>query len=300
MKTARELQSEFGIDGTVSISEIAPGYPAIQVNNRYATANIALHGAHVMAYQPRGQEEVLWLSRDAIYRPGKAIRGGIPICWPWFGPHQNASLPAHGFVRNCFWRLDEIRELEDHSTRVILSTGDSEQSLSLWPFAFTLRLTIIIGPSLDLSLRMHNSSELACTITSALHAYFAIGDIARTELHGFEGLGYLDQLDANSRHIQVGAIRFVGELDRIYEGAIATAIIRDGGRARDIEISKSGSRSSVVWNPWIAKSGSMDDFESGGYRHMVCIEASNAGEDAILLPPDGRHTLGMSIAVNNR
>jgi glucose-6-phosphate 1-epimerase len=152
VNSALQLQRKFGITNIVSLTQKAPAYPVIEVDNEYARASIALHGAHVMEFQPKGDDPVLWLSRDAVYSEGKAIRGGIPICWPWFGGHPNGGLPAHGFVRNRFWQLVLSEQLDNGSTRLIMSICDDDASRSMWDCRFRVRLTIVVGSELSLSL----------------------------------------------------------------------------------------------------------------------------------------------------
>jgi glucose-6-phosphate 1-epimerase len=297
VNNALQLQRKFGIKNIVSIAEKAPAYPVIEVENEYARASIALHGAHVMEFQPRGEGPVLWLSRDAVYSEGKAIRGGIPICWPWFGGHPDGELPAHGFVRNRFWQLESSEQLENGSTRLIMSTCDDDRSRSMWDYRFRLRLTVVVGNELSLALEMENLGSSVFTVTAALHSYFSVADVSEVDVLGLEGVEYIDQLLGDKHLIQTGPVRFDGELDRIYYPARADEILRDYQLSRDILLKKTGSRSTVVWNPWVTKADTMADFEQGGYRNMVCVETGNAGGDIVQLAPNVPHVLGMTISV---
>jgi glucose-6-phosphate 1-epimerase len=297
VNSALQLQRKFGITNNVSLTQKAPAYPVIEVDNEYARASIALHGAHVMEFQPKGEDPVLWLSRDAVYSEGKAIRGGIPICWPWFGGHPDGELPAHGFVRNRFWQLESSEQLENGSTRLIMSTSDDDTSRSMWDYRFRLRLTVVVGNELSLALEMENLGSSSFTVTAALHSYFCVADVSEVDVLGLEGVKYIDQLLGNKQLIQTGPVRFDGELDRIYYPARADEILRDYQLNRDILLKKTGSRSTVVWNPWVTKADSMADFEQGGYRNMVCVETGNAADDAVQLVPKEPHVLGMVISV---
>ena len=297
MNSALQLQRKFGITDIVSVTQKAPDYPVIEIVNEYARASIALHGAHVMEFQPRGEDPVLWLSRDAIYSEGKSIRGGIPICWPWFGGHPDGELPAHGFVRNRFWQLESSEQLENGSTRLVMSIGDDDTSRSMWDYRFRLRLTIVVGNKLSLSLEMENLGSSSFTVTAALHSYFSVADVSKVDVLGLEGVEYIDQLLGNKQLIQTGPVRFDGELDRIYYPARADEILRDYQLKRDILLKKTGSRSTIVWNPWVTKADSMDDFEKGGYRNMVCMETGNAAGDIVQLVPHETHVLGVVISV---
>jgi glucose-6-phosphate 1-epimerase len=297
VNNALELQQNFGIANMVTVSEKAPGYPVIEVDNKYAKASIALHGAHVMAFQPKGEEPVLWLSRDAVYAEGKAIRGGIPICWPWFGGHPDGRLQAHGFVRNRFWQMESVEQLDNGFTRLVMSTGDDDISWALWDYPFRLGLTVVVGNELSIVLEMQNLGSSACTITAALHSYFNVADVSKIDILGLEGIKYIDQLRNDQRLIQNGPISFDGELDRIYCPTSADELLHDTRLKRKICLRKTGSRSTILWNPWIRKADSMGDFEKGGYRHMVCMETGNAADDIIELAPNISHSLGVVISV---
>lgn len=296
VKTA-ELAQRFAIDKKVRIVDASPHYPLIEIDNAHATASIALHGAQVLSYQPHGQAPVLWVSKDAVYAEGKSVRGGVPICWPWFGAHPDAHRAPHGFVRNGFWQLRSIVQLADDSTEIVLSLEDDERSRSLWPVQFALELRVLVAQSLSLSLSMTNRSEMPQTITAALHSYFYVGDIASTAVLGLEQVDYLDALQDFRRFTQVGEIRFDAELDRVYEQCDADEWIEDRALSRKICLKKTNSGSTVVWNPWINKSAKMDDFEEEGYRRMVCVETGNIASDAVDLAPGGSHTLGVEISI---
>jgi glucose-6-phosphate 1-epimerase len=292
-----QLQRKFGIKNSVSITEKAPAYPVINIINEHATASIALHGAHVMAFQPKGHKPVLWLSDDAIYWEGKAIRGGIPICWPWFGEHPDEKLPAHGFARTRFWQLESTEQLNDGATRVVMSTCDDAISRSMWNYPFRLRLTVIVANALSLTLEMENLGASSFTATGALHSYFSVADVSKVGVLGLEGVEYIDSLLGKEQLTQTGPIRFDGELDRIYYPTRSNEILRDYQLNRDILLTKTGSRSTIVWNPWVAKADSMADFELGGYRNMVCVETANAAGDIVHLAPNEAHVLGVTITI---
>ncbi|MCF7817999.1 MAG: D-hexose-6-phosphate mutarotase [Kiritimatiellales bacterium] len=298
MKSAAELQAQFGIDGVVSISDRTPNYPVIEINNAHAKASIALHGGHVMTFQPHGQDPVLWVSDTAYYQEGKSIRGGIPVCWPWFGKHpSNPDLPAHGFVRYHFWELDAVEHDQNNATCVKLSIRDDEETRKKWPHAFELELTVVVAADLSVSLKMTNRCPEPKTFTSAMHTYLQVGDISEIEIAGLENTDYLDHLNANKLESQQGRIRFDGEVDRIYKDTAADIVVHDPKLNRKIRTQKTGSHTAVVWNPWIAKSATMADFDVGGYRRMVCVETTNAVTDEVLLDAGASHCLGTIILV---
>lgn len=294
---ATDLDRQFAIDSTVRVFDAAASYPIIEVTNAHSTASIALHGGQVLAFQPRGQDPVLWLSKDAIYREGKSVRGGIPVCWPWFGVHPDPALPAHGFVRNRFWQLTSTAQLDDGGTEVVLFTEDDEQSHALWPYSFQLQLRVRIGTTLSLALTMINTSTERVQITTALHSYFDVADIGKTTVAGLDSVEYIDTLQNHRRIRQHGLIRFDAELDRIYQQTQGIERVQDALRQRTIRLQKQRSESTVVWNPWIDKSARMTDFEKEGHRRMLCVETAKVGADLISLEAGESYTFGVDMSL---
>ena len=277
-------------------TELLPGYPIFQVQHPAVTARIALHGAHLMEWTPVGQAAALYLSPQAVYEPGKAIRGGVPVCWPWFGPNTgDPSLPMHGFVRNRFWKPGDFSETETGVRLQFLLTDDAE-TRRLWPHAFQLELVMELGASLHMALKMTNSGEVPFTITGALHTYLWIGDIHQATVTGLDGISYLDTVGTPSQQVQAGDIDFDREVDRIYTTSHSITIV-DAGLARNITISGSGSGSAVVWNPWIEKSKILADLPDGDYHRFICVETTNARWDSITLAAGESHVLATEIKI---
>jgi len=298
MSLVEELNEEFQLPGVARVVDLSNGYPVIEIDNQYASAAIALHGGQVMRWQPHGQAPVIWLSDKAVYREGKAIRGGVPVCWPWFGPNPiDKGLPAHGFARNLFWRLASIDQLDEGVTEVRLVLVDNDKSQMLWPFAFELELVIEVGEELSVDLYMTNCCDEPCVYTAALHSYLHVGDIRQVEVSGLEQVEYVDKLQGGHVFTQPDAIRFDGELDRIYQMVWADTLVHDPVLERTLRVAKEGSASTVVWNPWLNKSAGMGDFEEEGYLRMLCIEAANCGADIVHLGPGDLHILGTSISI---
>lgn len=272
--------------------------PVARVANRHATASVALHGAHVMAFQPRDQQPVLWVSAKSAFRPGKAIRGGIPVCWPWFADHPTDSTkPAHGFVRAARWSVVGTEVVDDDATRVRLRLADDDATRALWPHRFALELAVTVGRSLDVALAIRNPGDAPFTSGGALHSYFTVGDVTRIAIHGLDGRTYVDKVDRLARKVQQGAVRIDAETDRVYLDTTADCVIDDPGLRRRITVAKAGSRSTVVWNPWRAKAASMADFGDDEYPGMVCVETANAGDDVVSVPAGGQHVLRTTIRV---
>jgi D-hexose-6-phosphate mutarotase len=272
--------------------------PVARVANRHATASIALHGAHVTAFQPRGQQPVLWVSAKSAFRPAKAIRGGIPICWPWFADHPtDPTKPAHGFVRTARWTVAGTEAAADGATRIRLALADDETTRALWPHRFELELAVTVGRSLDVTLAIRNTGDAAFTSGGALHSYFTVGDVTQVAIRGLDGRTYVDKVDRLARKVQHGVVRIAGETDRVYLDTTAECVIDDPVLRRRITVAKAGSRSTVVWNPWRAKAASMADFGDDEYPGMVCVETANAGDDVVAVPAGGRHVLRTTIGV---
>jgi D-hexose-6-phosphate mutarotase len=291
-----ELNDKFGIGGTLVFDEGSGGLPRAVIKNALSSAEIYLHGAHVTAFCPRGGKPVLWKSDIADFQPEKAIRGGIPVVWPWFGPHPlDKSLPQHGFARVSSWTVFETRVLPDGGTEIGLLLQDDEKTRALWPHPFRLELRAVVGADLRVELRARNTGTEPIEIGGALHSYFLVGDIGGISIDGLDGRYYMDQLDDHNIKTTSGTVSISGEVDRIYVDTDDQCVIDDPSMDRWIRVAKTGSRTTVVWNPWIKKSQRMADFPDEGYRSMVCIEAANATGDIHRIPPDGEHTLSQTI-----
>ncbi len=241
---------------------------------------------------------MLWLSRSSYFTPGNAIRGGIPVCWPWFGDHPtDTDKPAHGFVRTAVWSVSETETLADKSTRLKLSIIDNEETMKLWPHRFRLELDCTVSDVLTTKLIATNTGSEAVTCGGALHSYFNISAVSNILIKGLEGCAYKDKVDQFRRKVQEGPVSVRSETDRIYLDTKADCIIEDRGMQRRIRISKNGSRTTVVWNPWIDKARNMKDFGDNEYNGMVCVETANADTDVISLAPGHTHILESVIRV---
>lgn len=273
--------------------------PIAEVANRHATAAVALQGAHVMAFRPRGQGPVLWVSAESAFRPGKAIRGGIPVCWPWFADHPtDRRKPAHGFVRAAPWHVVATERGDDDATRIRFGLADDDTTYALWPHRFRLELVVTVGAALVVELVIRNTGDAAFTSGGALHSYFTVGNVEDVRIHGLDGCTYIDKVDHLARKVQDGAVRIGAETDRVYLDTTAECVIEDPALRRRIRVAKAGSRSTVVWNPWIEKAASMTDFGDDEYTGMVCVETANAADDVVSVPPAGTHALRTEISVD--
>lgn len=282
---------KFGIEKKIVFEKPIKDYPAfVTLYSKQSRCKIALHGAHVLSFIPNGSDDLLWLSSSAIYQNDKAIRGGIPLCLPWFG---RVATPSHGFARISEWKVVESGVDVEERAHITLRLESDD-----WEYKFSAQLRIEVSEVLKLELTMKNIDEKPFTFTEALHSYFNISDVKNVSLTGLEGRNYIDSLDGDKEKIQHGAIKIDAEVDRIYRATEDTCIIYDKGFNRKISISKENSKSTVVWNPWIDKSASMVDFEEGGYRQMLCVESANIGKEEIVLQSGESHTMRCIIREN--
>lgn len=289
--------SHFSISGSVAIIEGAGGIPVIRIATPLARAEISLQGAHVTSFQPAGHSDLLWMSALSQFSAGKPIRGGIPICWPWFGPHATEkTLPGHGFVRLRIWELKELTLLSDG--RILVRLTDEGSLQAGFDHAWKVEACILVGTTLEVELATTNPGQEPFTISEALHTYFSVGDAKQVTIHGLTDASYIDKMDGSARKIQdPDPIRFTAETDAVYQSR-NTITLSDPVLGRKITISKRGSASTVVWNPWIAKSKAMPDFGDSEWTGMTCIEAANCLDDTITLPPGStsRIATGLSVA----
>lgn len=293
------LNSRWARPGRVAIKDSPLGGPVIELSAPGGRALIALQGAQVLSWVPAGRAEALWLSPVARLGTGKAVRGGIPVCWPWFGPHPtDAARPAHGVARTAMWAV-AAAEVSERASRVVLvlDTGDVGEAALGYDAHVTLAVTLDDG--LDLALTTTACGAAPLTLTEALHTYFAVDEIARVSVTGLEGHDYIDSLDRGVEKPQRGRIVFDRETDRIYLGPTPEIVVDDRGMGRHIAIRPRGSRSTVVWNPWIDKARRLGDMGEGGWRRMVCVETANAGPDRIELQPGSMHVLGANLAMHD-
>lgn len=286
-----ELSDRFPIAG-LRFEQGRGGLTKAVVQTPTASGELYLHGAHVTSWQPEGQQPVLWMSRSSNFEAGKPIRGGVPICFPWFGPHPtDSSAPAHGYARITEWELVDAKTTDDDAVGLTLQTV-------LGPFS------LMFSVSFGGDLRMTLQTELAASATAAqsfevaLHTYFSVGDVQLISISGLENVPYVDKVNGPIEKAASGEmIRFFGETDRVYSGTDGECLLADAVRKRLIRVRKSGSRSTVVWNPWINKSARMPDFGDHEWPEMVCIETANVGSDAIQLAPGALHSTAVVVEV---
>jgi D-hexose-6-phosphate mutarotase len=287
------------LPSTVALETGEGGLPRLAIVNPLARAEIYLHGAHVTAWQPAGHPPVLWMSGQSLWNAAKPIRGGVPICFPWFGPHaSDAAAPSHGFARLRDWTLVEARDGELGETHLAFELTPEASRPAAWPHAFAATYRVSVGRSLILSLEVHNPGPEPFTFEEALHTYFAVQDVRAVEIRGLENAEYLDKVGGTTTRNQgPDPIQVTAETDRVYLNSQAMCTIHDPGLDRWIEVRKSGSEATVVWNPWVAKARAMPDFGDDEWPEMVCVETGNVNVHAVTLAPGGRHVMNAMIDV---
>ena len=298
--TFEDLHTEHALPDQLAFFAGPGELPFIQVRNAHAEAVVSLYGGQVLSYRPWGASaDVLFVSERAHYQAGKAIKGGVPVCWPWFGADPlGQGRPAHGFVRNRLWSIWGTATTPAGETQITLGLADTPETLAIWPHTFQLTLAITVGATLRLALTTRNTGEAPFHITQALHSYFAVGDIARTAVTGLDGCRYIDKAAGAGGAVkqQAGAITISAEVDRIYTGVPAGLAMEDGALRRTVRLTSEGSHTAVVWNPWVAIAAAMADLKDDGYQRFVCVETANAADEVITVPPGGEYRLVAQIA----
>lgn len=278
-----------------------------RVRTPFSEALVARQGGHLMQFQHHGQQPLVWLSETAALERGQAIRGGVPVCWPWFGDLARSPLvvqrmyvgseaPFHGMVRAIDWQmLPPVIE----PNRVQLSFQLTlPQGLPNWPHPCELRLRQTIGKHFEMALQTRNLGVAPLALTQALHTYFAVSDSREVRLGGFDGCSYLDAMDDWQEKTQDGDIRFTEETDRVYLGVGPHLTIDDPGWQRRIHLHTRQSHSAIVWNPWIEKAAGLANFPDDAWQDMLCIETARMGEaDVLVIAPGAVHEMSVEIRV---
>ncbi len=291
-------------DGIVPVTA-EHGLAAVEVSVAQATGRIYTQGAHVAAWTPTGADPVLWMSATSMYAVGSPLRGGIPICAPWFGPGRTGdAAPAHGFFRLVPWRPVAADVTDGAAVLTYELTGADAAGApgsDTFPDDFTATYRVRMGTSLTLELTVTaGGSDL--DLEEALHTYLAVSDVRAIRITGLDGTTYLDKVTGQAGVPQTGAVTITAETDRVYTAAGPAAVVDPGvsgtiSTPRTITITTSGSATTVVWNPWVAKSAAMPDFGDDEWPGMVCVETANALDAAVRIAPGASHTLRATISL---
>lgn len=300
MCTLKELQNRFGHCDHISFEQTGQDIVLIHINHPVATATISLQGGQVLEWQPTSQAEpVLWSADATHWLSGRAIRAGVPICWPWFGAYPaEPTAPAHGYARLCEWEVAAISMGPLGTVDIVLSMVATHDATTRYPLRANLATRISVGEVLSISLTTTNTGEVPITITEALHAYFKVGAIDNIQIKGLEGNDYIDLMDQNIRKKQVGAVRFAGETGKVFLNTLKNCFIVDRALDRTIRIEKSGSHSTVVWNPWLETGSKMNDLGSVAWQKMICVESANALDNFVTVEPRDQHTLTVRYTID--
>jgi len=293
MQSEYELNKKFSINDQLHFVQKSSGIIVAEITSQFSRVTISTYGAQVLSYLPEGEvEDVLFLSEKAIYGQGKAIRGGIPVCWPCFSDDDSGfDLPAHGFARNQVWQVIATKLSEDGSVTISLALGHTDATMAIWPYEFSLVLEVVINDSLEIVLTTKNLSQESFTITQALHTYFNIRDIDDIEIVGLGKLQYLDKLTDFSEKPQQGHVQVAGEIDRVYLTPPPTVNLTKTGFARDIVITSAGTETLVVWNPGKEITSLLSDVDATAYKNFICIETANAVVDKVLIDAGGHYSI---------
>ncbi|MDH4584032.1 D-hexose-6-phosphate mutarotase [Pseudomonas sp. BN415] len=278
-----------------------------RVRTEDAELQVAQQGAQILGYQRDGEPPLIWLSNQAAYQKGKAVRGGVPVCWPWFGDlrrnpaevqgmHEGGPLcPAHGLVRELDWELLNI-DTDGPTVHMAFAVDSRSPLLPGWPHAAKLHLDIRLGEALQVSLSNHNLGDTPLAISQALHSYFAISDVREVEVEGLDGCPYIETLEDWQLRKQQGSLAFSSETDRIYLKTPSRMSILDRAWKRRIQLDVEGSASAVVWNPWIDKARRLSQFAEDAWQGMLCIETARVMDDILMLKPGEEQRMVLNIA----
>lgn len=279
------LNKQFGIPGIAQIVAGHGNLPKVRIRTDVAQGEIYLYGAQVTSWIPAGFGEVLFLSDRSRWEVGSPVRGGIPICFPWFsGWRSNSQAPRHGFVRTKEWQINSI-ELQNDEVTVVCSTETDAATLLYWPHKFRALLCAVFGRTLCLELTVINVGSQTMEFEEALHTYLRIGHISEMEIRGLEGSSYLDYTDSCRTKLQSGKVTIVSETDRVYYDNQNPLVVDDALLGRVLQTTKHNSKSTIVWNPWKSAGRELGDLNAHEWQHMICIESGNVlGNSVVLLP----------------
>lgn len=286
----------------IKITEDENGLQYIELDNPLATAKIALQGAHVIHWQPKSEKHpVLWLSEHARYIKGRSIRGGVPVCWPWFGAHPTDSTRCpHGFARVIPWKLIDVDSTDTGATRIVMQMEETPEAKNQLSYPYVLTMMLTIGKRLKIDLATTNKADHPFIIGEAFHTYLNISDIENIRITGLQDCIFADKVRQYERYVEHYVLKFNGEFDRVYLNHSGDCVVHDPAYNRMIRIGKSGSNATVVWTPWADKAHAMGDMGNADeWRKMVCVESANAMENSVVINPNRTHVLTAEYSVES-
>ena len=291
MVAVEELDRRFGIPGVVRICKGNGDLPRIQITGSRAEGEMYLHGAHVTSWRPAGNDEVLFLSTKSHWQEGQAIRGGIPICFPWFrAKADDPKAPAHGFVRTRSWQIESIVENKS-GVCVSMSTESDQQTRLWWPSEVHLTYRVVFGSELVLELTCTNTGKADSRFEEALHTYNRVADIANVRLQGLDTVRFLDNTDSNAEKVQRGDVTIDSATDNAFLATESDVDLIDPELRRHIRLQKTNSLTTVVWNPWREGAARLGDLSDDEWKQFLCVEASNVLTASVTLRPGEEHKM---------
>ena len=295
-----ESNQRFGIPGIVKIVPGHGGLARVEITSPSSQGEMYLHGAHVTSWKPSNEEEVLFVSSQSQWNDSRPIRGGVPVCFPWFSSKaDDANAPMHGFARTTPWQLESIIQTGDAVTVSMFIESD-DATKKWWPADFRAVHRATFGTELTLELDVVNTGKTSFRFEEAQHTYFRVGNIETVLVKGLDGVNYIDKLDNKQIKTQSDSIAITAETDRIYLNTDAAVDIEDPALHRQITIVKENSMSTVVWNPWIQKAKAMPDFGDSEWPQMICIETCNVGDSVVELTPGQHHQMRSIVQISKR
>jgi glucose-6-phosphate 1-epimerase len=294
-----QLNDHFGLPGVLAFHANASGLIHADITTPHASATVYLQGAHLTAWQPSGQRPVIFVSRRSEFASGRPIRGGVPIAFPWFATrHDGKTGPSHGFARIQDWTL-AFAALAGDDLHMTFTLGPSEISRNLGFDNFRLAYQLSIGRTLTMQLTVVNDAPTPLVFEEALHTYYAVSDVHEITIDGLEGVSYLDKNDNFQSKVQHGAIVITEPTDRVYLKTANTCILHDAGNERHIDVAKTGSNTTVVWNPWESGAAKLADMDPTEWHEFVAIETVNAAANTITLASAGKHVMEARVSVED-
>ena len=286
-----DLYRQFEIPGVAEVVSGNGGLPKVRVTTPEGSGEIYLHGAHVTSWKPAAEDEVLFLSAKSQWEVGRAIRGGVPICFPWFrGKADDPKAPAHGFVRTKAWQIESIKQAAG-AVIVSMFTESDDNTKKWWPAEFRLVHRVTFGSELGMELEVTNTGKTSLQFEEALHAYFRVGNVEMTHTQAPDAFHYYDKTDVHTKHTQLGEIMITSETDRVYLNTRDPIEVEDPVLKRRIRVTKENSLNTVVWNPWEQKAALMSDLAKEEWTQMLCIEPSNVLSFAVEVAPGQQHKM---------
>ncbi|MDO9025544.1 D-hexose-6-phosphate mutarotase [Zwartia sp.] len=299
MKHAQLLQERFAHLDHIRFESLDSGLILIHIDQPKAKATISLYGGQILEWHPSSQHSpVLWRTESNQFSRDRPIRAGVPICWPWFGPHPTqTNAPSHGFARTSDWELTSISTSPSGETEICMSLWVDRKPFNIDGLSAVLTTRISVGETLSISLSTTNNQDKSFNLTEALHAYFYVSDVRQVQIQGLSGCQYVDLIDRNALKSQSGVVTFSEETGRVYLNTQHDCLIVDRGLDRAILVEKAQSQSTVVWNPWAVTASKMDDLGPTGWQTMVCIESANALRNSVVLGAGETHSLAVKYSV---